>query len=297
MYPLRPNEYKFKSASGHEIIAELWLYPELDYMARFCNFDGAEAGNTWFEALCNWNMKDNKEKWDKDAIDICWLVNGRVRDSSLQIAEFAPFGSNVANWSPNEKSFLSFFTWPIDFRNEPLKWWNLPVKFSRFPRFDDYIRKMCGWIPAAGQETAPLRSIYDMHWAWYSASIGQSDDDEPIRIDKSGVYNGHNNFIFEDGYLDTFKRSRNGRGSESRKNRQDVYSSGDRGISWRSVAELDNWICHICGDRVDRVGGTPSSRQGATMDHVIPIAEGGPHSWNNVRCAHWDCNMKKSDRI
>ena len=293
---MRQGQYKFKNGNDEEIVAELWLYPELDYMARFCDWDGNQAGAEWFEALCYWNQQDNKEKWENDAIDICWSVIGQSESFSAQLCEFAPFPSNVSKWSPNQNNFLTFFTWPINHVGEPMSWWNLPVRFSRFPRFDNYMRSICGWIPAAGQETAPLRSIYDMHWCWYSALGGSINRNDPIRVGRPGE-RGFHHFVFEDGYLESFKRRRNGRDPESRKNRQNVYSSGDRGINWRSVAELDDWTCHICGDRVERVGGTPNSRRGATMDHVIPIAEGGPHSWNNVRCAHWECNMRKSDRI
>lgn len=34
-----------------------------------------------------------------------------------------------------------------------------------------------------------------------------------------------------------------------------------------------------------------------SIDHVIPLAKGGSHSWDNVRLAHRGCNTKKSDRV
>jgi 5-methylcytosine-specific restriction endonuclease McrA len=64
------------------------------------------------------------------------------------------------------------------------------------------------------------------------------------------------------------------------------------------VFDADFWKCYLCG--VD----TPRSLQGdgrasdaPTMDHVIPLARGGAHSYANIRCACRQCNSKKSDAI
>lgn len=61
------------------------------------------------------------------------------------------------------------------------------------------------------------------------------------------------------------------------------------------VFERDGWMCHICGRPVDR---HPSNRlEGASLDHVVPIAAGGTHIMENVRTAHLHCNIKKSDTV
>ena len=51
------------------------------------------------------------------------------------------------------------------------------------------------------------------------------------------------------------------------------------------VLELDDGLCGICGEDVD-----PNRFQ---VDHVIPIALGGPHLYSNVQVAHATCNQKK----
>lgn len=33
----------------------------------------------------------------------------------------------------------------------------------------------------------------------------------------------------------------------------------------------------------------------ASIDHVVPMARGGPHLYTNVQCSHWVCNVLKSD--
>lgn len=62
------------------------------------------------------------------------------------------------------------------------------------------------------------------------------------------------------------------------------------------VAERDLSVCHICGVEVD-LSLARSSRMGPTLDHVIPISKGGLDSLENVRLAHWICNIRKSDSL
>jgi 5-methylcytosine-specific restriction endonuclease McrA len=33
-----------------------------------------------------------------------------------------------------------------------------------------------------------------------------------------------------------------------------------------------------------------------TVDHIIPLARGGSHTWDNVQLAHHLCNSLKGDR-
>lgn len=54
------------------------------------------------------------------------------------------------------------------------------------------------------------------------------------------------------------------------------------------VFERDNGICGLCGMAV--VGPF-------TIDHIIPISKGGPHSYENVQLAHPTCNFSKRDRL
>ena len=62
------------------------------------------------------------------------------------------------------------------------------------------------------------------------------------------------------------------------------------------IAERDNYICHLCNEPVD-MSLPRRSHYGATLDHVIPIAKGGLDSEDNVKLAHWICNVRKSDKL
>lgn len=79
--------------------------------------------------------------------------------------------------------------------------------------------------------------------------------------------------------------------------------TGDTSISLDALMERDAGICWICGKRVDTndyhwkdkifVAGNnyPS------IDHVIPLAKGGRHEWQNVKLAHRICNSRKGATI
>lgn len=62
-----------------------------------------------------------------------------------------------------------------------------------------------------------------------------------------------------------------------------------------TIYERDNWTCGICGKPVDKRLGYPDHKS-ATIDHIIPIAQGGTHTQDNVQCAHWDCNIYARDK-
>ncbi|GAC81238.1 HNH endonuclease [Gordonia malaquae] len=57
----------------------------------------------------------------------------------------------------------------------------------------------------------------------------------------------------------------------------------------------DNWTCHLCDQPVDRAAKVPD-HQAPTLDHLTPLAHGGPHTRANVRCAHFICNSVRQDK-
>lgn len=69
----------------------------------------------------------------------------------------------------------------------------------------------------------------------------------------------------------------------------------DNDITLEALYRRDAGVCYLCGglcdwdDKHDNVVGAnyPS------IDHIIPIARGGLHSWGNVRLAHHLCNAVK----
>lgn len=71
----------------------------------------------------------------------------------------------------------------------------------------------------------------------------------------------------------------------------------DYGVGPVKVFERDGWRCRICGKS------TPKRLQGKqlpdspTVDHIVPFAFGGGHTWDNVQLACHACNMAKGATV
>lgn len=61
------------------------------------------------------------------------------------------------------------------------------------------------------------------------------------------------------------------------------------------VFKYHNWICHLCDVAIDPT--LPrNTRFGAQIDHIIPLARGGPDCFDNVAPAHGTCNTRRQDK-
>jgi len=60
----------------------------------------------------------------------------------------------------------------------------------------------------------------------------------------------------------------------------------------------DKAKCGICGKKVPPVGSLPRKRDPrmASIDHVVPLVEGGQHSYANTRLSHYRCNLSRGRR-
>ena len=76
----------------------------------------------------------------------------------------------------------------------------------------------------------------------------------------------------------------------------------DKDITVEGLYRRDGGTCYLCGRKCNFEDYTV--KDGAfivgdwypSIDHVIPLAKGGLHSWNNVMLAHHRCNSEKSDK-
>jgi 5-methylcytosine-specific restriction endonuclease McrA len=60
----------------------------------------------------------------------------------------------------------------------------------------------------------------------------------------------------------------------------------------REIAERDRWLCHLCGKKVPDRPYTAHDLD-PTLDHLIPVSEGGDHTRANVALAHNRCNWER----
>ena len=73
----------------------------------------------------------------------------------------------------------------------------------------------------------------------------------------------------------------------------------DRTVTLYRVYKRDKGVCKICGKPRDikDIQNGHIGRLYPTVDHIIPMSKGGPHTWGNVQLAHMYCNSKKCDSI
>lgn len=66
------------------------------------------------------------------------------------------------------------------------------------------------------------------------------------------------------------------------------------------VFERDGWKCQLCGCGLLRkyvafAKGQRPEPNSPTIDHVVPLSRGGPHTYENTQAACWACNTRKGD--
>lgn len=60
------------------------------------------------------------------------------------------------------------------------------------------------------------------------------------------------------------------------------------------IAARDRFTCQLCHKRVAMTKAVPHAKA-ATIDHVVPLADGGDDTRANVQLAHFECNWRKAD--
>ncbi len=65
------------------------------------------------------------------------------------------------------------------------------------------------------------------------------------------------------------------------------------GITPARVFDRDAWRCQLCGRKTPRALRGKHLPTSPELDHIVPLAAGGGHTWDNVQCACHECNAKK----
>lgn len=98
------------------------------------------------------------------------------------------------------------------------------------------------------------------------------------------------------------KKAENKRRDFSRRMKLSI-AKVDNDITVEGLYRRDNGTCYLCGGRCNYEdytvidGAFIAGDWYPSIDHVIPLAKGGEHSWNNVMLAHRLCNPRKSDKL
>lgn len=76
----------------------------------------------------------------------------------------------------------------------------------------------------------------------------------------------------------------------------------DNNIELKTLFKRDNGICYLCGNKCSfddyhwTNGFKVVQNHYPTVDHVLAIANGGTHTWDNVKLACFSCNSKKGKK-
>lgn len=73
----------------------------------------------------------------------------------------------------------------------------------------------------------------------------------------------------------------------------------DKGINARSLYKRDKGVCWICGgqcdlnDYITKNGYFVAGDWYPSVDHIVPVCDGGTDEWTNVKLAHRICNSRR----
>lgn len=85
-----------------------------------------------------------------------------------------------------------------------------------------------------------------------------------------------------------------GRNSETRR-RMRIKEGTYEPFQYTVVYKRDDWTCGLCGEAIDPKLEYPY-RMSASLDHIVPLSQGGDHVMSNAQAAHWICNVKRGVR-
>lgn len=63
------------------------------------------------------------------------------------------------------------------------------------------------------------------------------------------------------------------------------------------VFERDGWRCQLCKVKTPRQKRGTYDDDAPELDHIVPLAKGGPHTYANTQCACRRCNSLKADTV
>lgn len=70
----------------------------------------------------------------------------------------------------------------------------------------------------------------------------------------------------------------------------------DHSITLAKLIKRDKAICRICGRKINQWSDSNSDDY-PSIDHIVAVANGGTHTWDNVQLAHRGCNTTKRDKV
>lgn len=88
---------------------------------------------------------------------------------------------------------------------------------------------------------------------------------------------------------------RSGNRTKRKKERARKRGATVETVDPNKVFDRDGWRCQLCGVKTPRKLRGTDKPNAPELDHIVPLAKGGEHSYRNTHCACKACNAAKSD--
>lgn len=83
-----------------------------------------------------------------------------------------------------------------------------------------------------------------------------------------------------------------------------VNGSFDSSITLEKLFDKYDGECYLCEEqcnwedkKISTEGHFIVGETYPSIEHVLPLSKGGTHTWDNVKLAHYKCNVTKSDKL
>lgn len=121
------------------------------------------------------------------------------------------------------------------------------------------------------------------HWKQYQRAYRQRNREK--RIAAAMVWNRANRDASNARIADWKRRNPDKVLDYQHRRRARMRAADYEPIDRQRVFDRDNWTCHLCRQ--------PVPHATASVDHLVPIADGGSHTYANVATAHIACNVRR----
>lgn len=86
------------------------------------------------------------------------------------------------------------------------------------------------------------------------------------------------------------------RSNHRHKRRERIKSTQREPVRRVAIFIRDKWTCQLCGEPIEQDLTWPHKMY-PSLDHIVPLSNGGGHSMDNCQATHFLCNVRKSDRL
>jgi 5-methylcytosine-specific restriction endonuclease McrA len=96
---------------------------------------------------------------------------------------------------------------------------------------------------------------------------------------------------------DDLGRGRAAKRGQDRRRKCLIRANGSvESFTHAEIGERDDWVCGICQDTNRLVDPQPGAARALSpsIDHIVPVSGGGPHTRTNVRITHLWCNVERN---